>query len=369
MTFTHPSILIGLAAVALPVLVHLLGGRRARRVLLPTARFAAGAEHASRARRRLRRVVLMTLRAMAVALAVLALAGPKLEPPRARAATGGEPANRPPEAEEATRGPVRVQVVDAAREAPGPAFYVAAALPEGVPEAPVRTRLIPAAEATEAALAAADVVVWVGSTAPPDSAALARHVEAGGGLVWMPAGPQGPPKALETLLDVRIGPAEETGEGMTIDPGGYTGRLLGAFEGGTAADVSRPVFRRRLSMEADGPHTVRFMDARPAMALACRGRGRVAALAFGPSRAWGDLASRPEFVVLAHSLVEGVYGGAGRAPGAGDGMGAPVVLRSQDRGSRGAAWSALALLAVLALEGWVATGVFRRPACAALSPR
>ena len=71
--------LVGLVAVAIPVAVHFVGRRPPRVILLPTARFAEGAEADTRARSVLRRVLLMASRVAVVALLVLALAGPHLE--------------------------------------------------------------------------------------------------------------------------------------------------------------------------------------------------------------------------------------------------------------------------------------------------
>ncbi len=78
MTFVNRAILVGLTALAIPLAIHLLGRRRARKVILPTARFAEGAHQASRGRLWLKRVALLVLRLAVVALLVLALAGPRL---------------------------------------------------------------------------------------------------------------------------------------------------------------------------------------------------------------------------------------------------------------------------------------------------
>ncbi len=77
MTFANSSILVALAALAIPLAVHLLGWRKARRVLLPTARFAEGAHAATKGRARLRRLVLLGLRLAAVGLLVLGVAEPR----------------------------------------------------------------------------------------------------------------------------------------------------------------------------------------------------------------------------------------------------------------------------------------------------
>ncbi|MEA3367981.1 MAG: BatA domain-containing protein, partial [Planctomycetota bacterium] len=76
MTFTDRAILVGLVALVIPLLLHLLGRRRARKVELPTARFAEGAHASTRGRLWVKRLGLLALRLAAVALVVLALAGP-----------------------------------------------------------------------------------------------------------------------------------------------------------------------------------------------------------------------------------------------------------------------------------------------------
>jgi hypothetical protein len=82
------------------------------------------------------------------------------------------------------------------------------------------------------------------------------------------------------------------------------------------------------------------MDGRPAILERPVGNGRAMALAAGPARSWGDLATRPEFVVLAHSLVESFRQGQGdrnlvlgrdpagrnRPPGNDAAQGGPVSL-------------------------------------------
>ena len=78
MTFANRAILVGLVALGIPLAIHLLGRRRARNVVLPTARFAEGAHASSRGRLWLKRAALLALRLAAVALLVLALAGPRI---------------------------------------------------------------------------------------------------------------------------------------------------------------------------------------------------------------------------------------------------------------------------------------------------
>ena len=78
MTFANRAILVGLLALGIPLAIHLLGRRRARKVILPTARFAEGVHASSRGRLWLKRVGLLVLRLAVVALLVLALAGPRV---------------------------------------------------------------------------------------------------------------------------------------------------------------------------------------------------------------------------------------------------------------------------------------------------
>ena len=114
-------------------------------------------------------------------------------------------------------------------------------------------------------------------------------------------------KDLLRLLAVEIGPASSPPDGVTLDPGGYASPLLGAFEGGSGGDLRKPVLKQRLTVKARATaEVIRFMDGEAAIVSQAAGKGRALVLAFGPGRAWGDLATRPEFVVLMHSLVESV---------------------------------------------------------------
>ncbi len=216
----------------------------------------------------------------------------------------------------------RVLVVDGAGA--GAALHVLAAFPAGVPGARAKTTRIAPDAVTEARLAGADVVFWVGGGAPADAAAPRRYVEAGGGLVWLPDEPKGPPAALAGLVPGRVAGVEAPAEGVTLDPGGYRSDLLAAFEGGAAADLARPTLAKRLALEPDGAETaVRFMDGRPAILSAGVGRGRALTLAAGPTPTWGRLGGTGQWVVLLHSLLEAFVPGdrsanlvVGRDPGA-----------------------------------------------------
>jgi len=214
---------------------------------------------------------------------------------------------------------VHVLIVDAAEEPDArvrSADLVEAAF-TGETDAPRHVTRRPAAEVRRADLAPSDLVFWVGATAPADAGLLAAPRPP---VVWIPAG--APPAApLAEALGLRFREAEAAPDGATIDPAGYVSDLLSAFEGGTSGDLSAAVFRHRLRWdEASAPSgtsaggvavVARFRDGAPAILARHQAKAETVALAVGPAPRWGDLASRPEWVVLAHSLVEALAPGGG----------------------------------------------------------
>jgi hypothetical protein len=328
MTFTDSNLLAALAALAVPLAIHLLGRRRAPVVPLPTVRFAEGAHIASRGRRRLKSAALLAARLAVIALLVLTLAGPYLAPRESM------PPAAPPPAYSPGASPLRVLIADAAGPERGrlrsadlvaAAFAYDASEPGGMvtllrdhvrsdgrlatqqrDHATLLKRVARAtvAQAGREALDAADVVFWVGPQAPQDTAPLAQYLARGGAVVWAPGdAPQPPDAALAAALGMRAAGVQDVADGITIDPGGYTSDLVAAFEGGTGGDLGAPVFRRRL-LFSDTAAAIAFRDGRAAAVEGRVEKGRTVALAVGPSPAWGDLAGRAEFVVLMHSLAE-----------------------------------------------------------------
>src|SRR5213596_1239833 len=90
MTFLTPFFLFGLAALAIPVLVHLIQRERKRVVEFPSLMFVRRIPYQSVRRRRIRHWALLMLRAAAVALIVAAFARPFFRRTAvANAATGG----------------------------------------------------------------------------------------------------------------------------------------------------------------------------------------------------------------------------------------------------------------------------------------
>ncbi|MEN6302628.1 MAG: BatA and WFA domain-containing protein [Armatimonadia bacterium] len=88
MLFTAPWYLLGALGALVPVLVHLFGRRKARRVLFPSLRLIKAAQRERTSLVRLRQVWLMVLRAAAIVLLSLALARPTL--PWVTARGGGD---------------------------------------------------------------------------------------------------------------------------------------------------------------------------------------------------------------------------------------------------------------------------------------
>ena len=84
MTFLNPLLLFGLAAVAIPIAVHLFNFRKPQRLDFSTLRFVRAIEATSMRRVRIRQWLLLALRVLAVAALVLAFAQPILP-----AAAGG----------------------------------------------------------------------------------------------------------------------------------------------------------------------------------------------------------------------------------------------------------------------------------------
>jgi hypothetical protein len=311
MTFSDPSLLWALAALAIPLAIHLLGRRRTRCAVLPTARFAEAAHQEARGRLRLKRAALLGLRLAAIALLLLALAGPQLVRDAAPGAASASPAPAQPSEKQARDSTaaepraIRILIVDAAEEKDArlrSADLVAAALggETDVGKTIARRR---ASEVDRPAFDAADVVFWVGSQAASRAAGIEAFSERAG-LVWMPADLRPPDPDLAGILAVRQEGPQADPDGYTIDPAAYASDLVQAFEAGTSGDLAAPVFRKRLRLDAAEAGAIRFHDGAPAIVDRRRDKGRVVAMAAGPGPAWGDLARRAEFVVLMHSLAE-----------------------------------------------------------------
>ena len=80
MNFSNPLLLAGLAAVGLPVLIHFLTRARPRRIAFPPFKFLVEACAGQQAVHRLRTIVLLTVRCLAVLALVLLFARPFLKP-------------------------------------------------------------------------------------------------------------------------------------------------------------------------------------------------------------------------------------------------------------------------------------------------
>jgi hypothetical protein len=86
--FANPWLLAGLAAVGLPVLIHYLTRARPRRVAFPPFKFLLEACAGQQAVHRLRTILLLTVRCLAVLALVLLFARPFLKPSGAAATQG-----------------------------------------------------------------------------------------------------------------------------------------------------------------------------------------------------------------------------------------------------------------------------------------
>ena len=90
--FDYPWFLLGLSLLALPILLHLMNRQMPRRLVFPSTRFLRRAELPPEGRRRLRDLLLLLVRLLALAAAVLAFARPWLTrpPDGAGAAAAGD---------------------------------------------------------------------------------------------------------------------------------------------------------------------------------------------------------------------------------------------------------------------------------------
>ncbi|MGE3511891.1 MAG: BatA domain-containing protein, partial [Vicinamibacterales bacterium] len=89
MSFLAPLFFAGLAAIAIPILVHLIQRERKRVVTFPSLMFVQKIPYQSVRRRRLRHWPLLLMRALAIALLVAAFARPFLRQGAAAIAAAG----------------------------------------------------------------------------------------------------------------------------------------------------------------------------------------------------------------------------------------------------------------------------------------
>ena len=78
MNFLNPFLLFGLAAAALPILIHLFTRRRPREMSFPSLEFLTEVHHSEIRRLKLKQWLLLLLRTLAVMMVVLAMARPAL---------------------------------------------------------------------------------------------------------------------------------------------------------------------------------------------------------------------------------------------------------------------------------------------------
>src|SRR5476649_2808672 len=89
MSFLTPFFLAGLAAIAIPVLIHLIQREKKRVVAFPSLMFVRRIPYQSVRRRRIRHWALLLMRAAAIALIVAAFARPFIHQGAVAAAVGG----------------------------------------------------------------------------------------------------------------------------------------------------------------------------------------------------------------------------------------------------------------------------------------
>src|SRR6185436_14676123 len=78
MGFLNPLLLFGLAAVSVPIIIHLLNRRKFQRIVWAATRFIQTSVEKNQKRMRLEDMILLALRCLLLALLALALARPAI---------------------------------------------------------------------------------------------------------------------------------------------------------------------------------------------------------------------------------------------------------------------------------------------------
>ncbi len=78
MSFLNPIMLAGIAAVAVPIIIHLLNRRKFQKVIWAAMRFIQTSVEQNQRRLRLEDMILLALRCLLLALLALALARPAI---------------------------------------------------------------------------------------------------------------------------------------------------------------------------------------------------------------------------------------------------------------------------------------------------
>ncbi|MEM9586287.1 MAG: BatA domain-containing protein, partial [Planctomycetota bacterium] len=79
MTFLNATLMLGIAAAALPVILHLMGRKEPKKVVFPAVRFLSRRIETQRSRLRIRRWWLLALRVLALCALAIGLAGPIID--------------------------------------------------------------------------------------------------------------------------------------------------------------------------------------------------------------------------------------------------------------------------------------------------
>src|SRR5512134_2626940 len=78
MSFLNPIMLFGIAAVSIPIIIHLLNRRRFQKVVWAAMRFIQASVEKNQKRMRIEDMILLALRCLLLALLALALARPAI---------------------------------------------------------------------------------------------------------------------------------------------------------------------------------------------------------------------------------------------------------------------------------------------------
>lgn len=320
MSFLSPLFLIGVLVAALPVILHFTLRGRAPRLQFSHVRFLERAFVHRNLRRRLRELLLLTLRVAAIVLLALAFARPFLD------ATDGATEEEDPATGAAdqvaggvvpavvgspgTVDPIGVLVIVNAGSLEPDALYLTRAMEAAPPEQPFGVRAVaPEAVASVAVPVwdATDVVVVVGTTglSRPGRARIAQFVGDGGGLLLV-AGPGVDPSLVGDLLgppvELAMSPPEEDGARRlaVADPRHPVFRPFGDHAG--ALGQAQFTATARITLP-DAEVLARFDDGDPALLEYQEAAGRVLIFGSDLNDDWNDFPRRPGYVPFVHEAL------------------------------------------------------------------
>ena len=161
------------------------------------------------------------------------------------------------------------------------------------------------------------VLVEAGRIGAAGLAALERHLEHGGGVVWVVDGPEAT-ASLDGFEGSPIDVARWQGAAArSLGMGRFDDPILSAFEGAARSALLRTTFRETVdgALASEATALLTYADGGPAVAARWHGGGRLVVVGADLSPAATDLVKGPMLVPLLHQLIRHVAPGLPETPG------------------------------------------------------